>query len=195
MEEKKLFTSQDCRQTGYDISLEGKVVVLSSAALPESHRSAEHQLYFCTGGFGSKQNPSGRAVFAVSLADGEQIRWNRSDILGIAKPEILTDHARLQLSQLRPAGALDLKNHEPQYSGYCFLPDGRYTSGVWLCNPKEVQDYIDLQKEYQHRIMVCDRDDFCVLEMVDGKLIYPTQEMLDAHRKEQEQNGGMELKL
>lgn len=195
MEEKKLFTSQACQQTGYDISLEKKVVVLSAAVLPESHRSAEHQLYFCTGGFGSKQSPSGRAVFAVSLADGEQIRWNRSDILGIAKPEILTDHARLQLSQIRPAGALDLKSHEPQYSGYCFLPDGRYTSGVWLCSPREVQDYIDLQKEYQHRIMVCDKDDFCVFEMVDGKLIYPTQEILDAYRKELEQNGGMELKL
>ncbi|WRS26389.1 hypothetical protein U6B65_08480 [Oscillospiraceae bacterium MB08-C2-2] len=55
MEEKKLLASQDCRQTGYDISLEGKVVVLSAAVLPEAHRSAEHQLYFCTGGFGSKQ--------------------------------------------------------------------------------------------------------------------------------------------
>jgi len=182
MSEPVLLTQESCLQTGYDISLEGKVVVLRAAVLPESHRSAEQQLYFCTGGFGSKPTPSGRAVFAVSLADGEQIRWNRSDILGIAKPEILTDHARLQLSQIRPAGALDLKNHEPQYSGYCFLPDGRYTSGVWLCSPKEVQDYIDLQKEYQHRIMICDRDDFCVFEMVDGKLIYPTQEILDAHR-------------
>ena len=88
-----------------------------------------------------------------------------------------------------------MKDHEPQYSGYCFLPDGHYTTGVWLCSAQEVKDYIDMQKDYQHKVMVCDREDFCVFEMVDGKLIYPTQEALEAHRREQEQRGGMELKL
>ncbi|WP_312501480.1 hypothetical protein [Lacrimispora sp.] len=195
MEENMLFTPLDCRQIGYDFSIAGKVVILCASSLPENDRSAEKQLYFCTGGFGSKPNPSGRAVFAVSLENGEQTRWNRSDIMGIAKPEILTDHARLQLSQIRPAGALDLKSHQPQYSGYCFLPDGRYTSGVWLCSQKEMQEFIEMQMDYQHRIMICDRNDFCVFEMQEGKLLYPTQEMLEAHQKEQEQNGGMEFKL
>ncbi len=134
-------------------------------------------------------------MIEVSLKNGEQTRWNRSDIMGIAKPEILTDHARLQLSQIRPAGALDLKSHQPQYSGYCFLPDGRYTSGVWLCSQKEMQEFVEMQMDYQHRIMICDRNDFCVIEMQEGKLLYPTQEMLEAHQKEQEQNGGMEYKL
>jgi len=195
MEENMLFTPLDCRQIGYDFSIAGKVVILCASSLLENDRSAENQLYFCTGGFGSKPNPSGRAVFAVSLENGEQTRWNRSDIMGIAKPEILTDHARLQLSQIRPAGALDLKSHQPQYSGYCFLPDGRYTSGVWLCSQKEMQEFIEMQMDYQHRIMICDRNDFCVFEMQEGKLLYPTQEMLEAHQKEQEQNGGMEFKL
>lgn len=195
MKENMLFTPLDCRQIGYDFSIAGKVVILCASSMPENDRSAENQLYFCTGGFGSKPNPSGRAVFAVSLENGEQTRWNRSDIMGIAKPEILTDHARLQLSQIRPAGALDLKSHQPQYSGYCFLPDGRYTSGVWLCSQKEMQEFIEMQMDYQHRIMICDRNDFCVFEMQEGKLLYPTQEMLEAHQKEQEQNGGMEFKL
>ncbi|MTK06602.1 MAG: hypothetical protein F8N38_05885 [Hungatella sp.] len=195
MEENKLFTPLDCRKIGYDFSIAGKVVVLCASSLSENDRRAENQLYFCTGGFGSKTNPSGRAVFAVSLENGEQTRWNRSDIMGIAKPEILTDQVRLQLSQIRPAGALDLKSHQPQYSGYCFLPDGRYTSGVWLCSQKEMQEFIEMQMDYQHRIMICDRNDFCVFEMQEGKLLYPTQEMLEAHQKEQEQNGGMEFKL
>ncbi|MDK2965072.1 hypothetical protein [Lacrimispora sp.] len=195
MKENMLFTPLDCRKIGYDFSIAGKVVILCASFLPENDRSAENQLYFCTGGFGSKPNPSGRAVFAVSLENGEQTRWNRSDIMGIAKPEILTDHARLQLSQIRPAGALDLKSHQPQYSGYCFLPDGRYASGVWLCSQKEMQEFIEMQMDYQHRIMICDRNDFCVFEMQEGKLLYPTQEMLEAHQKEQEQNGGMEFKL
>ena len=194
MSEKELFTQEDCLQTGYDISIDGKVIVLHPSALPEGFRQAKHQMYFCTGGNGSNPNPIGRAVFTVSLAEGEKIRWNRSDVLGILKPELLPEYARLQLSQIRPNGALDLKGHEPQFSGYCYLPDGRYTSGVWLCSPKEVQDYIEMQKDYQHRIMICDRDDFCVFEMVEGKVIYPTQEILDAHRDGQELEG-MELKL
>ena len=152
MSEKELFTQEDCLQTGYEMSISGKVIVLKPSVLSEEFREAKHQLYFCTGGFGSNPNPSGRSVFAVSLADGEKVRWNRSDILGVAKPEILTDHARLQLSQIPPAGALDLKSYEPQYSGYCFLPDGRYTSGVWLCSIKEVQDYIEMQKDYQRNV-------------------------------------------
>ncbi|MGI1660253.1 MAG: hypothetical protein ACRKFN_15035 [Desulfitobacterium sp.] len=194
MSEKILFSLEDCLQSGYDFPITGKVIVLKPSVLPEELRDTKHQLYLCTGGFGSNPNPSGRSVFTVSLADGKQVRWNRSDILGIAKPEILSDHDRLQLSQICPSGALNLKSHEPQYSGYCFLPDGRYTSGVWLCSTKEVQDYIEMQKDYQYRVMICDRDDFCVFEMVDGKLVHPSQEDLEAFKKRQEP-GGMELKL
>lgn len=194
MADKALLTQDDCQKVGYDMSIVGKVIVLYPSALPEEYRSTERQLYFCTGGNGSNPNLIGRSIFTVSLADGEHVRWNRSDVLGIAKPEALSEKARLQLSQIRPIGALDLKSHEPQYSGYCYLPNGRYSSGVWLCSPKEVEDYIEMQKDYQHRIMICDRGDFCVFEMVEGKLIYPTQDIMDAHRKEQEP-GGMEMKL
>jgi len=193
--EKELFTQEDCLQIGYDILLSGRVIILRPSSLLGEHRNAKHQMCYCTGGNGSNANPIGRSVFTVSLANGEQVRWNRSDVLGIAKPEILSDHALLQLSQIRPADALDLKSHEPQYSGYCFLPDGRYTSGVWLCSPKEVRDYIEMQKDYQHRVMICDRDDFCVFEMIDGKLIHPSQEALEALFKDQQEPSGMELKL
>ena len=195
MSEKVILTQEDCLQTGYDMSINGRVVVLNPSTLPEKCRNAEHQLYFCTGGNGSNPNPIGRSVFTASLADGEHIRWNRSDVLGIVKPEIISDHARLQLSQIRPAGALDLKSHEPQYSGYCFLPDGRYTSGVWLCSSKEVQEYIEMQKDYQHRVMICDRDDFCVFEMISGQIVHPSGETMEAFLKEQQDQDGMELKL
>jgi len=194
--EKELLTQEDCLQTGYDMPISGRVIILHPSSLPGEHRNAKHQLCYCTGGNGSNPNPMGRSVFTVSLADGEQVRWNRSDILGISKPEILSDHARLQLSQIRPAAALDLKSNEPQYSGYCFLPDGRYTSGVGLCSAKEVQDYIEMQKDYQHRVMICDRDDFCVFEMIDRNLIHPSLEAMEAFRKEQrEQDSGMNMKL
>lgn len=195
MSEKVLFTQEDCLRTGYDMSISGKVIVLHPSALPEDYREAKHQLYFCTGGNGSNPNSIDRSIFTVSLAEGEKICWNRSDVIGIAKPDILSDQARLQLSQVRPGGVLDLKSNEPQYSGYCFLLDGCYTSGVSLCSTKEVQDYIEMQKDYQHRIMICDRDDFCVFEMIEGKLVHPSPETMEAFRKEQLESGGMELKL
>ena len=87
------------------------------------------------------------------------------------KPELLPDEEKLQLSQIRPLGALPLENHEPQYSGYSFLEDGRYAAGVWLCNEKEAMEYVEMQKSYQHRIMLCDRNDFCVWEVRDGRQV------------------------
>ena len=188
MEAKEFYSAADCAETGYDCVLHGKVIVLSRQALPEAYRN---QLFFCSGGNGANPNPMGRSVFLTSLSDGERCRFFRSDVVGALKPELLPDSAKLHLSQIRPPDALPLERNEPKYSGYSFLPDGRYASGVWLCSEQEVMDYIELQKPYQHRIMICDRNDFCVLEMQEGQLIYPTEEAMEAFR--QEQNGGMTM--
>ena len=108
---KNAFTQEDCIETGYAMSIAGKVVVLKPSSLPPERQDGAHQLYFCEGGNGSNPNPIGRSIFTVSLADGERARWNRGDVLGILKPELLPDSARLHLSQIRakrrsrPAGA------------------------------------------------------------------------------------------
>ena len=122
-------------------------------------------------------------MFLVNLKNGEFERCIRDHVLGVLKPELLPDEEKLQLSQIRPLGALPLENHEPQYSGYSFLEDGRYAAGVWLCNEKEAMEYVEMQKSYQHRIMLCDRNDFCVWEVRDGRQVYPTQEELDQMRQ------------
>lgn len=192
MTDKRLFTQEDCTETGYAMSIANKVIVLKQSSLPEEYRNPNEQLYFCKGGNGSNSNPIGRSILAVSLANGELIRWNRSDVLGILKPELLPDSARLHLSQIRPSGALDLARYEPKYSGYSFLSDGRYASGVALCSEQEVKDYIEMQKDYQHRIMICDSDDFCVFEMEQGIVIHPSRETIEAHQKEQ---GGMKMDM
>lgn len=183
------FTQHDCEQTGYGFSLKNKVVVLSKAVLPDEHPG---QLFFCTGGNGANPNPIGRSVFLVSLSTGEQSRFWRSDVIGVLKPELLPEEAKLQLSQIRPGNALSLENHEPQYSGYSFLPDGRYAAGVWLCSPQEVLDYVEMQKPYQHRVLICDRDDFAVMEVVNGQMVFPTPEQMEGFRQEQK-GGGMEM--
>ena len=134
MERKPAYTSLDCAATGLGCSIQGKVVVLS-------HDNPEQQLYFCLCGNGAGANPSGCVVFLVSLRTGEFALKKRSEVIGILEPELLPDSTKLQLSQIRPVGALDLKNHEPKYSAYSFLSDGRYAAGVWLCSEQEVMDY------------------------------------------------------
>lgn len=185
----RTFTHEDCDQTGYGFSLKDKVVALPQAVLPEEHLG---QLFFCTGGNGANPNPIGRSVFLVSLSTGEPCRFFRNDVLGTLKPELLPEDEKLLLSQIRPSGAADLKSHEPQYSGYSFLQDGRYAAGVWLCSPEEVKDYVEMQKPYQHRVLICDRNDFAVMEVVDGQLIFPTQADIEAHQQEQK-GGGMKM--
>lgn len=188
----KLYTEQDCDQVGYGFSLKNKIVVLPKSVLPDDHPG---QLFFCSGGNGANPNPIGRSVFLVSLSTGEQSRFWRSDVIGTLKPkpELLSDEAKLQLSQIRPSGASDLNRNELRYSGYCFLLDGRYTSGVWLCSPKEVMDFIEIQKFYQHRVLICDREDFAVMEIVDRKLIYPDAQALEEFLKEQKSDGGLTM--
>lgn len=190
MDAKERYTTADCDHTGYDFPLHNKVIVLNRQALPER----SNQLFFCTGGNGANPNPIGRSVFLTSLSDGKQHRFYRGDVVGTLKPELLPDSAKLHLSQIRPSGAKSLSECEPEYSGYSFLPNGRYAAGVWLCNSQEAMDYAEMQKPYQHRILICDKNDFAVLEIQQRRLLYPTQEELEALCLDnQEQNGGMQM--
>lgn len=193
METKERYSVRDCIETAYYCDIGGKVTVLDDKSLPANYKN---QLFYCIGGDGSISNPKlVNSVFMVSLISGEKSKWKRSDVIGVLKPELLPDTAKLHLSQIRPSSAQSLTHLEPKYSGYSFLPDGSYSSGVWLCSSQEVRDYVEMQKPYQHRILICDRNDFAVLEMIDGLLIYPTEADLNASNlKQEEQSGGMEMK-
>ena len=180
MSDSRIYTVRDCVERGSCCSLTGKVVVLKESAL---EAGIGRQLYYCTGGNGANADALGKSVFLVNLKNGEFERCIRDHVLGVLRSELLPDEEKLQLSQIRPSGALPLENHEPQYSGYSFLEDGRYAAGVWLCNEKEAMEYVEMQKPYQHRIMLCDRNDFCVWEVRDGRQVYPTQEALDQMRQ------------
>ena len=126
------FTEKDCMQTEKEASIQNRVVVLPSKVLPEHYTG---QLFFCTN-IQKTENPRHSIAHLVSLSTEEAWHcWNR-DVVGVLRPELLGEKERLQLSQIRPFGALDLHGHSPEYSGYSFLPDGRYASGVWLVNPE-----------------------------------------------------------
>lgn len=193
MDEKTLYGMEDCLLSEKDISLTGKVIVLKSDAIT-NEQSGIRQLLFCTKEAGGALSPADRSVSAVSLANGELVREKRGEILGLLKPELLPDSARLQLSQIRPHKSESQKN--PEFFGYCFLSDGRYAAGVPLADEMELQEYVEIQRAYQHRLMICDGGDCCVLEMLEGRLVFPTPEMLEKlQAPETPASGGMEMKL
>ena len=51
---------------------------------------------------------------------------------------------------------------------------------------------MEMQSPYQHRVMVCDSDDFCVMEVVAGKMVFPDEADL---RKLQGQADGGSMEL
>jgi hypothetical protein len=177
MVKQATFSAADCLRISTDDQLINKVLVVNSES---QQQGADNQLYFCRGN-------EGELLYAVSLADGEIGTLKRSSILGILKPDLLPDSARLQLSQLRPVSSSESQSQASDYFGYCFLQDGRYASGVPLANVKDVMDFVEVQKGYQYRVLICDSEDFAVMETVDGKLVYPTEEMLDTFAARLEQ--------
>jgi hypothetical protein len=190
MAEQKTYAQNDCVDTNMEMPPRGKVFVVNIERFSDKYGASAYQLHFC--GADTQLNARG-SFYAASLKDGKRILWNRNDVLGILKPELLPDSAKLQLSQIRPNGSQKPKDKAPEFFGYCFLQNGRYASGVPLYGADEVGEFVDMQKDYQHRLMICDHDDFAMLEMIDGKLIYPTEELLAGFAARQERQSGEEI--
>lgn len=108
--ELQMFDQAHCdSMTGQE--LEGKVLVMSPYTLKESYWAPENQLWLATGGFGCRPTAAGRAIYATCLSDGEHVRWNREDFIGILREEHLPDWVREKLTQLQqktPNEALDM---------------------------------------------------------------------------------------
>jgi hypothetical protein len=131
-------------------------------------------------------------LMAVSLANGEFYRFGRSEIIGTLKPELLPGRERLILSQVKPKLSGVPQESPEFYTGYCFLPNGRYSSGVMLNSPDEVMEFVSNQAPYQHRVLVCDALDFAVMEVAGGVMVFPTMEEIEAQRQSGE-IGGMKM--
>lgn len=153
------FTKKDSILNGSDVCFTNQVLRLQK----------REQMVFCL-------KDDGDTLHTVSLMDGEVYLCQKREVIDVLKPERLSNMEKLQLSQIRPFGALDVSKHSPKYSGYGFLSDGRHASGVWLCSIEEVRDYIQMQKDYQHRVLICDRDDFIVMEFIEGQQVFPKEQ-------------------
>lgn len=194
--DKKLFTIEACIKDSHcKEDYEGKIIVMRPEVLKEEYRDGRFQLWLGRSGFGCDSSLRGRAVFAVCLYDNEHTEWRRENFLGAIKPEALPDWARLKLSQMKSHASANEHEKTPKYRGYSFLENGRYDAGVGLYTEKEVIEYVELQKPYQHRIMICDSYDSCVFEMVKGEIIHPSPEVAEMFCQEQQAQGCINMNL
>lgn len=139
------------------VSIKRKVVLLRKHAFSDR----ESRIFYCLGGMGANIQYSDGTIRLVDLMNAEVVVGKRQDVIGIVRPEELTDQARLQISQITPCyGCQD--GREAAYRGVVFLPDGRFTDAVYLDNWRAVMAYVGLQKEYQYRIEIFNRQDRCV---------------------------------
>jgi hypothetical protein len=69
--------------------LAGEILVLHADVLDPAYRVPQLQLWKAIGGFGCSPGKMGRAVFATCLHDGETMRWNIGDFLGIASDDLV----------------------------------------------------------------------------------------------------------
>lgn len=59
------------------------------------------------------------------------------------------------------------------FLGYCFQSDGTYPSPVHLNGIEAVRAYLRIQVPLQHRVKICDGEDYCIFESLEGKIIFP----------------------
>jgi hypothetical protein len=62
---------------------------------------------------------------------------------------------------------------DEMFLGYCYLDNGTYPVPVHLRGIEAVMSYIILQLPLQHRVIICDSDDYRIFESQDGKILFP----------------------
>ena len=94
-----LTAAEHCIPDSYKGDYEGKLVIIKPEMLAPEYRSAEHQLGLCTGGFGANAEARGRAVFVKELYSGKEMRFDRTQVAGVADPAKLPEWARNKLAE------------------------------------------------------------------------------------------------
>lgn len=59
------------------------------------------------------------------------------------------------------------------FLGYCYLHDGTHTDPVHLKGMEAVKAYISLQLPLQHKVVICDSDDYIIFESLEGQVVFP----------------------
>lgn len=96
-----MLDDKSCFKSSNQSDYKGQLLILKPSALAPWAKEPENQLWIAKNGFGTSPDARGRAVYAKSLFDGEDARWERNDFYGIANPEKLPDWARNRIDELQ----------------------------------------------------------------------------------------------
>ena len=77
-------TAENCIPNSALDNYNDKLIVIKPEALAPEYRSAEFQLQYCTGGNGADPNARGSAVFCKDFYSGQESRFERIDVAGVA---------------------------------------------------------------------------------------------------------------
>lgn len=99
--ELRVLGKDDVEPVKYDMSIDKKVVVIKADCFLHESQYAQKQLYFVNGGFGAEANSRGRAIFCNSIFNGDNVRFNRQDVLGIIKADKIPEWAKERINRLQ----------------------------------------------------------------------------------------------
>ena len=90
---REQITAEMCFPNDYRESIKDKVVAIKPNMLRPEYQTADHQLVYINGGNGAAANARGSACFGFNLYTGQQVRWERYEVMGVVKPECMPDWA------------------------------------------------------------------------------------------------------
>ncbi|MDL2237888.1 hypothetical protein LJC56_08700 [Christensenellaceae bacterium OttesenSCG-928-K19] len=89
-----LLSEEHCISGSRDMNYKDQYIIMNPDSLLPEYRNADNQLYLAVGGFGCSPTASGRAVYCKNLIDGEEERWDRANVLGVADRSKLPEWAQ-----------------------------------------------------------------------------------------------------
>ncbi len=84
-----------------DECIEGKFVAIDPRYLFDGYKSLPYQLFYITGGNGSRADHYGNACFCNQLYTGKETRIERYEVLGIVPEDKLPDFAKKTLEKIK----------------------------------------------------------------------------------------------
>lgn len=107
-QELGLFDSKSCiSEKDEQLDYEGKLLVLKPEILRDEYKTPDDQLFYATGGFGTKPNARGRKVFGYFFKDNEESQYYREDFIGVVKDECLPEWAKDKLAEMQTPDETD----------------------------------------------------------------------------------------
>lgn len=161
-------------------NIKNKVLVIQAE---DKNQNREQIIAVCAEKFFEAQSEKIPVYDIRDVRTGYVKECLREDIIGTIKPECLSKKDRLLLSKIKPV----IENYKESlgFSAYCYLKDGRYCGPAYIHTMNELKAYVNLQMDYQYRVVICDRDDYIVLEMEDRSIKFP--KLILPHRNEVEE--------